>query len=194
MFDKPVPSERTEMELPTASVPLDARIDKPELADHAMYDYHRAAQLAADSADSYARHLRDFGESVNLSTFSSHLDHMKMIRQLAEGDYNYLAAIRAKPADRKPFVEAARNAYRQAAVGAERVELKYFVDDGLLNLLHLKKTDILGMSDAQVRQAMTAVREAVARNLGGQINAEDRQEYEGYVQRAEARLAQLQKA
>jgi hypothetical protein len=194
MFDKPVPSERTDMELPTASVPLDAKIDKPELADRAEYDYRRAAQLAADSVDSYARHLRDFGESVNLSTFSSHLDHMKMIRQLAEGDYNYLAAMRAKPADRKPFVEAARNAYQQAAVGAERVELKYFVDDGLLGVLHLRKTDIPGMTDAQIRQAMGAVRTAVAKNLGGQINAEDRQEYEGYVQRAEERLAQLQKA
>jgi tetratricopeptide (TPR) repeat protein len=193
MFDKPIPAERTDMELPTAPVALGETIAKPELVDEAIYDYRRAAQLASDSIDAYARHLRNYGESINLSTFSSHLDHVTAIRHLAEGDANYLAAMRAKGNERASLVQAARSAYEKAVIAAERVELKYFVDDGMLAAVHLRKTDVPGMSDAQIRQGMAMVRDAYAKQLGGQINAEDRQEYEGYVQRAEARLAQLAK-
>lgn len=194
MFGKPVPAERVDMEAPTQAIPVNEPIAKPELTDQALYDYRRSSQLASDASDAYARHLRNFGESVNLSTFSSHLDHMQVVKNLADGDYNYLAAMRAKPADRAPLLQAAQHAYQEAAIAAERVELKYFVDDGLLSVLHLKKTDFATMSPAQIRQAAAAVRDAYSRRLGGEINAEDRDEYEGYVQRAEARLAQIAKA
>lgn len=194
MFGKPVPSERTDMEAPTASVPVTQTIGKPEMADEAIYNYRRAAELAGDSIDAYKRHLREYGESINLSTFSSHLDHMQAIRLLVTGDANYLAAMRAKPADRGPLLQAAREAYQQAVIANELVELKYFVDDGLLNALHVKKTDVPGMSPQQIRQTMAAVRDAVGRGMGGEVNSEDRQEYEGYVRRAEARLAELAKS
>lgn len=194
MFGKPIPTERQDMEMPTASVGLAQPMVKPELADEAIYDYRRSAELAGDSIEAYKRHLRNYGEAVNMSTFSSHLDHMQAIQHLVTGDANYLAAMRAKPADRAALEQAAKQAYQQAIIATEQVELKYFVDDGLLDVLHVKKTDVASMTPAQIRQTMAAVRAGYAKGLGGQVNAEDRQEYEGYVARAEARLAELAKS
>ncbi|HZZ41337.1 MAG TPA: hypothetical protein VFE58_00230 [Tepidisphaeraceae bacterium] len=191
LFKKPIPSERNDMEAPTASIPTTTTLSDSPVVDHAIYDYRRSNQIAIDSIEAYRRHLRDYGESVNFSTFSSHLDHMQIIKNLSLGDADYLTALRSSPADRAPLLASARTAYQQAISAAEIVELKYFVDDGLLAAIHVKKTDVLNMNPAQIHQTMSAVRDGYARHLGGQINEEDRQEYEAYITRAATRLAEL---
>lgn len=184
MFGDPIPAERTDMELPTANIPLDKSVDKSDLLEQAIYDYRRASELAGYSIESYDRHLRDYGESVNFSTFSSHMDHMQIIKSLSSGDANYLAAMRATGPDRAKFIADARQDYQTAITAAERVELKYFVDDGLLAAVHLHKADFATMPPAELHQSMLIVRNGIARNLGGQVNMDDRQEYENYIQRA----------
>jgi hypothetical protein len=195
MFGKPIPAERVDMDLPTAGVGLDQKPTANAGAiGEAISHYRRSAQMGQESIVAYERHLRDFAESANFSTFASHLDHMKAIATLARADANYLAAMRATGAERAKFVEAARQDYQQAIVESEAVQLRYFVDDGVLESIRLQKANLSGMSPAQIHQAMQAVREIVARNAGGQIGMEDRQEYENYIQRATRRLAQLPKA
>ena len=60
---------------------------------------------------------------------------------------------------------------------SEMVELKYFVDDGVLAAVHIRKADVPNMSPAQIRQSMATVRTAIAQNppvdaLGGAHHSE----------------------
>jgi hypothetical protein len=195
-FGKAVPAERLAMEQPTAALPVDAKPEKPTLMGDVELYYRRANQVSREAIDAYLRHLREYGSSQNLSTFSSHVDHLRTLEGLSGGDYAYVRAMRAAPgAGRDALVQEAREAYARAATAAQRTIMLYYTDADLLKYAHVEHSAIERMPAEQVNAAYGLVQQGIGRGIAGRDpgHAEDRSEYEAYLTRAATRLGQLSK-
>ena len=198
LFNKPVPEERIDMEAPTAGVKLDqAPTDQmtPDAAaatlKEAMFSYALAARLARDARGEYEEHLQRF--DTNRFTYISHLDHLAAIEELIGGDHDYLAAMRATGDERAALIKSAAEHYRASIPLNQRMILRYYTDDSIAAGTGYNKNDLAKIPTDQYSGLLQRAKALIiARGAPYDAYAEDREEYEQYIERAEARLKNLQ--
>jgi hypothetical protein len=199
LFNKAVPEERIDMELPTAEVKLDQPPSdalSPEQADaafkEALYDYALAARLAQDGRVAYEDHLTRFAD--NRMTYTSHLEHLKAVQELILGDHDYLAAMRATGDERAALIKSAAEHYRASIPLNQQMILKYYTDQSIADAIGYNRDDVNTIPHDQYAELLRKAKVILANPQVTQYdnNREDRTEYENYVKRAEDRLKNLQ--
>jgi hypothetical protein len=187
-FGQDILEPRAQLELLT--IPL-RPADQPLQADNLpelVFSYQRAAELAEAAIREYERHLASSEFSINISTYQSHMDHLRAVRAIALADKAYVQGLMASPgAERQKHFEEAAGLYRDAIAQNELTQLRYFTDGALLKEFNADRETLRDMTAEQRHALMQQVRAAFA---GGamDINREDRIEYERYVTRAQSRL------
>lgn len=195
-FDKPIPSERLNMEMATASLPLNATTNEPELIDQAFYSYQLAPRLCRSAIAEFRRHLLSY--STNFWTYMSHIDDLQGIADLVQADHDYLAALRTTGEERIKLIQSAQQHYAAAATDYRRIILKYYVDQPILDRILPKgitKETVDLIPIGQLDSLLHAVQQILmTRPAGTDPHTEDVAEYLAYIDRANLRLAQLKTA
>ncbi|MDQ3441089.1 MAG: hypothetical protein M3478_12150 [Planctomycetota bacterium] len=193
-FGKEVPTERFDMEMPTADVGL-ATTPAASAVREGLYSYDLAAKLAANAIKDYERHL--LKHAINRSTYEFHLAHIKLLEALAAGDRDYLAAQLATGPERDRFAASAAEHYRKSLQAAEYMLVRYHIDDQFVPVLFPPGTSRLNMPPDKVppqiyRQILMRNQQLLAQ-APNDMHAEDRVEYERYADRSMMRLQQIEK-
>ena len=190
------PTERLEMERPTAAVPPDPQrvVDRPA-AERAVYAYEQAARVAEDARREYARHMADPLYLDRAGTYRSHVDTVKAIVALALADRHYLLAATLPAADpkREALLTDAAKQYQEAIGVYQLLVLKYYVTDEMAARTYgdnVNRINIEQQPRAVQDQVMQRVRQALA-SSPPTGHEEDVAEYETYIARATTRLGQL---
>jgi hypothetical protein len=191
---QPVPREEAQLERPTAAIPL-AAIARTPLLDEVVHRYRKAYQVAVAAVEEYRYHLKSFPEDL---TYFSHLEGSEAQSKLMMGDALFLEAMIA-PTDleRRRLAGEAADWYRQAADLYSRHIFKYFMGDEDAPSVLPPRVQRHQVSDKQLfpealvplAMAKLRARHAAANNQLG--NSEDFLEIDGYVQRANARIATI---
>jgi hypothetical protein len=191
-FGKEVPTERAEMELPTADVAL-ATAPAPAAIREALYSYKTAAALLEGAQREYERHL--VRHAVNRSTYEFHLEHVKNILHLARADHDFLAAQLATGAERDRLVASAADEYRKAQRQAEFMIIRYHIDDQFVPMLFPPNTSRLTADKVppEMYGRIIAGNRELVRQAGFDQHEEDRGEYERYAVRAARRSMHLER-
>ncbi|MCC7349946.1 MAG: hypothetical protein IT446_05195 [Phycisphaerales bacterium] len=192
-FDKNIPAERLDMEMATASLPLNATTDQPELIDAALYSYQLIPRLCHDSIAEFRRHLLSY--STNFWTYMSHIDELQAIADLTQADHDYLAALRATGKEREQLLQSAGHSYAAAVAGYRRIILKYYVDQPILDQIlpnDITKETVDKIPAGQLQSLLYQVQRILqARPPGINPHTEDVAEYHSYIDRGNLRLAQI---
>lgn len=202
LFNKPVPNDQTDenarldMELPTASTPVTARMNPSVDIKHLLYSYALAARLAGDAVVAYRQHLKNPNFNVaNLFTYQSHVDHCIGMVQICTADENYIKAMLAHGSERKHLLVEARKEYQQAIRDFRIVMFKWYTADNVLEKLDAKKSNIQNLSNEKLGAMSDELHHMMATHAAGaDMNQEDRDEYEHYIARSQARLTQINAA
>jgi hypothetical protein len=191
-FNLSIPEERSDMELPTANIALDAPFTDKADIDAAIFSYNFSARIGADALKEYDRHLKNYG--TNALTYQSHMDGIRAQDELVQGDRDYLKAMEAPAGpQRQAMLESAGGHYRESIRLNQLVILKYYVDEGLAAEIFPK-----GVSRATIQTVPAdqygplIARAKTILKQRGHPNDEDRAEYERYITRAQARLKRIQ--
>jgi hypothetical protein len=194
-FGKEISTERFDLELPTADIGL-ATTPAASAVREALYSYDLASKLATNAIKDYERHL--LKHAVNRSTYEFHLEHIKLLVDLAAGDRDYLAAQLATGAERQRLAASAAEHYRKSLQQSEYMLVRYHIDDQFVPVLFPPGTSRLDMPPDKVPPKM--YREILMRNremlrqAPYDMHEEDRREYERYADRSMMRLEQIEKA
>ena len=193
-FGKEVPTERFDMELPTAEMSL-TNTPAANAVREALYDYDLSSRLASDAIKEYERHL--LKHAINRSTYEFHLEHIKLIVDLAAGDRDYLAAQLATGPERERLAKSAAEHYRKSLQQSEFMLVRYHLDDQFVPMLFPPGTSRLNMPPDKVppsmyRQILLRNRQLLAQ-APYDMHQEDRVEYERYADRSMMRLEQIEK-
>jgi hypothetical protein len=192
-----IPSERLDMELPTAGLKLDAPIPRRAPLDEAIYSYRRSAELVLDAITEYERHLAN--DKTNLSTYESHMDGLRAQRALTLGDHHYLRAMDAlNPSDqqRAEQIQLARQNYRDAVRLNQLMVLRYFITEDIAQRLFppgVTRANIAqkNLSSEQIEQLWNGVAAVVGSNPNTFQHGDEWIEFSRYVDRAKTRLGNL---
>lgn len=195
-FDRPVPDERLDMELPTADLSAGSTLARSQDIDDAIFSYTTAYRIAMDAIPEYESHLKSY--TINLSTYQSHIAHLRGVILLNRADELYLRGVIEMDVVKKhELLSQAAVQYAQSIRQFERVILRYFTADQILAAIsshQVTKLDIEGLGDQQLDHLMLLRDQFVKQTLKGQDpNGEDAQEYMTYITRAAHRLAQIDK-
>jgi len=206
------PYERRAMEAVTASVPPgagfpDASRQTQDRIREALFSYGRAVLVGDDAVAEYTRHLANPEWALTADTYYRDRDHVRAMIALAAADREYLQAMAAASAgaareEVAGHLAAAASHYEQAINRNYLVILKYFTDADLAAEIYPRITqERLGRSfqRSNIQEADPAiypVLRAAIREAFRQANRIDEaqydiEEYEGYIERARARLGQL---
>ena len=190
-FNLAVPEERGDMELATANIAPDTPFTAKGDIDAAIHSYDVGARVGTDALKEYDRHLKSYG--TNALTYQSHMDSIRAQSELLEADRDYLKAMQAPAGPKRgELLKAAAQHYRESIRLNQLVILKYYIDETLAAAILPQ-----GVSRATVQTLpperygpliSTAMRML---NERGVPPDEDRQEYERYIARAEARLKRV---
>jgi len=195
-FDKPIPPARLDMELSTASLPLNTNTGESKLIDAALYSYQLTPRLCQDAIAEFRRHLLTY--SVNYWTYMSHIDDLQGVADLTQADHDYLAAMRATSADRQKLIQSAQEHYNKTLADYRRIILKYYVDQPILDQVlaqGLSKETIDTIPANHLESLLARVQQILqTRPPGVDPHTEDIAEYLTYIDRANLRLAQLNAA
>jgi hypothetical protein len=194
-FGKEISTERFDLELPTADIGL-ATTPAAAAVREALYSYDVASKLASNAIKDYERHL--LKHAINRSTYEFHLEHIKLLVDLAAGDRDYLAAQLATGEERQRLAASAAEHYRKSLQQSEYMLVRYHIDDQHVPVLFPPGTSRLNMPPDKVppqmyRQILLRNRELL-RQAPYDMHEEDRQEYERYADRSMMRLEQIEKA
>ena len=185
--------ERGQLEMPTANVTPAAPVSDKSVLPSAIYAYDLAARLSRDAYADYARHVREFPQ--NYQTYQSHMDSMQAQEPLLAADRDYLKAMLAGPGDpqQKQLLDAAAKNYRDAVRRNIGIIFRYYVPDPIAQQVlppNVTRADLINRKDLTDAQFVQAYVNAM--NLIQQVefdpDAEDRGEYQRYVDRAMLRL------
>src|SRR4051812_32319749 len=96
----------------------------------------------------------------------------------------------AEPAARKALLVQAAENYRQSIVGHQLLVLKYYTEDAILRVAagDVKKDQLAMLAPQRIEQIVAAASTELKKRPEMDGYAEDRGEYEGYINRATARL------
>lgn len=189
----PIPSERLDMELPTADLKLDDRIAHRPQLDEAIFSYARSAQLVDAALEEYQRHLQNF--QTNITNYLSHIDELQIQKQLVLGDHDFLVAM-IDPGQREQLARSAADHYRQAIHRAQIMSLQHFVPDDVAQRYYpqgLTRAQIptANLSPSQLSDLYESVCQARKAMGPMYMHAEEFDEYFKYIRRAQARLKNL---
>ncbi|HYO09454.1 MAG TPA: hypothetical protein VER17_10820 [Tepidisphaeraceae bacterium] len=192
-FNVAAPTERTDMELPTAGIAVDAPPTEQSVLPQAIDSLDLGARVALHAVEEYQRHLRGF--TLNLATYQSHIDSMHAMEAMMRADADYLRAMLAQaPADRQKLLDSAANHYRDTIAKNLLVILRYYTNEDLARAVlpqGMTRNDIDKLSLEQRMAAYLQLRRASNPQIDG--DAEDRGEYERYLERAQLRLQRMGK-
>jgi hypothetical protein len=185
-----VPDDRKEMEQPTANFAPDTPLTDASVLPEAIDSYDLAARVAKDSVGEFERHLRTY--PGNLQNYQSMMDALLAQEELYKGDADYLRAMKAGAGEgRKALLASAAKHYREAVTRNLYVVLRWYVaDDVLARLLPagVKRADIAAKVPAEQYPAIYQSAMNMIKLLQFDSDAEDRSEYQRYIERAQARL------
>ena len=193
-FNLELPEELREREIPTANIAPDTPFTSRGVLEEAIYSYGMSARLAGDSIVESERHLRHFGE--NLSTLQSTMDSLRAQRELMLGDRDYLKAMLSTGEERRQHLQSAAEHYRQSRALNYLVILRYYMNDALAPQVlpeGMTRHELRRIPPQQYPAMYQKMRELLAREPIDP-DAEDRSDYERYVQRAETRLKRIEEA
>jgi hypothetical protein len=183
--------ERGQLEMPTAAEAVTAPISDKSVLNEAIYDYDLAARLSRDAYDDYARHVREYAQ--NYQTYQSHMDSMRAQEPLLLADRDYLKAMAAgEGAQRKALLESAAKNYRAAVKANIGIVFRYYVPDPIAQQVlppGVSRADV-DRKELTEEQMLGAYVNAMNLIAHGQYDpdAEDRGEYQRYIDRAMVRL------
>jgi hypothetical protein len=189
----PATVDRIELELPTAAVPLTQKPAEPSKLPETIFNYEKSASVATAAVAEYNNHLKLYPS--NLFTYVSHIDGLNALHHYSLADAAYLHAMTSTGAERTKWIATAKTEYPAAIVGYERILLKYYTDDNLLEkfLPHVTKEQIDDVPPATLEKATIQIQIAINR---GTVDShyDDRDEYTTYFRRANTRLQSLDEA
>lgn len=206
-LDKPLPTERIDQEMPTADVPVDAKIIDPSVVPELLYSYDMAIRVAGDSIVEFERHLRNPQYATKRAMYAPHIDHLTGMGALVSGDRDYVKAMQSSGDERAKLLSSAALHYRNAIRVFGLTAIRYYTGDAVASVVlppGVTRADIgtgpVGSRTAvtfeDVLRILSAIDVEVDR-LGGPLyddNNEDRHEYHTYVDRAVERLRQIKQA
>jgi hypothetical protein len=206
-FGEKLSYERMDLELPTASKPVDGGFKDATDVPQMIYCYNLMVRLIDDSVKEYHRHLNNPEYAGKVSTYASHLDQLQGMRGMAIGDRDYLKAMQAPKGSpqRAELLASSASGYRDSIRDFGLTCIRYFTADTLAAAVMPPGVN-RGNIDTGAMGSKTAVTwEDVLRMMNGMHkimeapgaideNSEDRKEYETYVSRATQRLEQIQQA
>jgi len=181
--------DKLALETPSITLPTD-REPNQKLIDEALDAYALIPRLADDSIAEYESHLKLY--TGNWQTYESHVDTLIAMREMAIGDHDFLAAQFKIGEDRSKLLTSAADHYKKAANQNYRILLRYYADDQMATRHYpngMNRTQTKELSSDQLRSVYGAIRAEVM-NSGMDQYAEDRAEYETFINRAEQRIAQ----
>ena len=179
------------MEMPTASIAVDAPISDPSQLPEAIYCYDRGARLCGDAIKEYERHLKTY--TANMGNYQSHMADLRARDPLLRGDRDYLKAMMAHGAERQALLKQAAEEYRQSIHGNIYIVLRYYVSDviGKATLPPgVTRDNLEKLPDDKYLSTYAASLELIHEQRYDP-DADDRGEYENYINRALARLKQI---
>ena len=190
-----VPTERLDMEMPTASLALDRTIADDKY-DAAVYSYEMVQRLVDDARAEYQRHLNNPAYFDKTALYESHLQAIDAMKQLSAADVAYLRAMRTlDPAERQRVLTQAADAYRAAIGTYQLIVMRHYIDDEVAKELfggtRLDSYDLPAERRNQAYQALRKRDETISALEPAKRDTywEDRMEYDTHIRRAEARLA-----
>ena len=191
-----VPTERRDMEMPTANIAPDVPITDEAAIRDAIFSYDLGARLSRDAIPEYERHLRSY--TMNLTTYQSHMEGLRAQEPLMEGDRDYLKAILAKndPGARSALLKSAAQHYKDSVSLNLAVILHYYLPDQLAPHVlpaGITRADIAKLTPEQRLEAYQRLLDAL-KSYQFDPDAEDRSDYQRYVDRAQTRIARIEQA
>ncbi len=189
----PAGDERGPLELPTADLAPDTPFSDRAAIEQAIFSYDLAARVSGDAIKEYERHLRNY--TTNFTTYQSHLDSMRSQRPLLEADRDYLKAMLAPAGEaRQKLLAAAAKEYRDAAGLNLDIIMHYYMSDDIATRLLPKgvtrsETGKLSIED---KLKIFFTMKAIIAQRGFDADAEDRGEYERYIQRCDERVKRIE--
>jgi hypothetical protein len=192
-FGKPTAGERPALQAPTASIKLtDAPEHKPPI-EEAIFEYGRAATISQHSIAEYERHLKN--DSVNITTYLSHIDEARAMGFLCGGNRDYLSALN-DPARRIELAKSAADLYRAALRQYRIIVLTYYTNDELAQKVYpkdLTRATVAqkNLSDEQLGELIQKVRAALPSDLTTYENGDELREMLSYIDRIQQRLPNL---
>ncbi|HEV7300534.1 MAG TPA: hypothetical protein VGN72_14305 [Tepidisphaeraceae bacterium] len=189
-YGLPVPTERIEMEAPSIVLPANATPDAARIAE-ALDAYAVSARVAGDSITEYEDHLRLY--PTGETTYESHIDGLIALREMSLADEAYLAAQSKTGQEKADLLAVAATHYRNAADQNYRILLRYYADDQMT-----AKHYPAGLTRERTKEIPAPELRRVYQQIMNEVKsapfdpyAEDRAEYEAYINRAEQRLQSI---
>jgi hypothetical protein len=195
LFKLPIPELRVDMDVPTAKLLFDFDPAATEARAEAIASYDLAARLAKTAIDGYVAHVQKYPN--NQTVYLSHIDHVRGLLPMAEGDRDYLQAANATGAERMNLLDAAKAEYAQATLRVGYMILRYYIPSQMASKVYPKGVarDNIDRVDPRLYPLLVDRFNALYpafRAAGNQDEyEEDRGEYEAYRQRCEKRYEVL---
>jgi hypothetical protein len=187
----PEGTEARDREPVTANIAVDAPLTDPAALPMAIDCYALGARLSAEAIAEYERHLRAYPD--RFGPYQSHIDSMLGLSPLLAGDRDYLKAMLASGDERKALLAAAARNYRESVKYNLAVIFRYYLTDEIAKAVFpegVTRLDLSKLPDEQYLPVYAKAMQLVARQQYD-AEAEDRGEYQRYVERAQARLKQI---
>jgi hypothetical protein len=198
LFDFKAPTEDSKAEPVTANLPLDAPVPLTPLLDQIIYRYERSAEAAQAAVDEYNLHLAAGNYPGDFTKYASHVESSVAHRQLMLGDALYLRAMKT-PAERTDLAKQAAEHYQAAANLYTRHILRFYLSDEQVPqvLQFVSRVDAdnpLRLPDDKLPTTLFRLKALHAASGFQLTNSEDFVEINAYVERAYARLIQINDA
>lgn len=201
----PTMVEPAALQLPTAGVPLNASVHESWALESAIFNYDRVPLLVQASVAEYQEHLLKY--RTNEFIYRGHMEHLRAIATLAQGDRDFLRALRAEPSERPNLLASSARFYRDAIEQNQLIILRHYVADEILAAAlprGYSLEDAKGIGPRQMPAQLYGPVLDRAREITQDLfrrgalaydqHEEDRQEYEHYIERAQIRLRTIQTA
>jgi len=166
----------------------------PRAFQAAIDNYNLAIMLGPEMGREFKRHLSKPEYAMRIQLYASHLDDAVEYEAMSRADRDYLL-LRSAAASQAPQLRAADVAeYQKAMIQCERIILTYYLEDEIIRATfppHERKESVPRFSDQLVSQIFNAAMPLV-NSIPQPQNNEDRSPYLREINRAMARLRQLQ--
>jgi hypothetical protein len=190
----PTATERINLEMPVANVPLTQKPVDPAKLDEAAYGYDKSAQIAVAARAEYQRHLALYGS--NLGVYQSHLDGLVATEHFSLADAAYLHAMTATGDARAKYIETAKQEYAVAIYWYELIAMKYYTDDQIIaaTLPGADREKLENVPPQDLQKASIQIQTAIDKGILQESHVGDRVEFFTYIQRCATRIDLLNAA
>jgi hypothetical protein len=190
-FNTAIPEERRDMEMPTAKLAVDAPFSDRTTIEQAIFSYNLGARLNRDALGEYHRHLKNF--AMNLTTYQSHMEEVQANASMMEGDRDFLKAALVSGKERIDLLASAGTHYHDCIHRNQFIIFSFYIDDELAAKAfppNIRRTNIQEMPAAEYDKVMERI-QVLGKQREYDPGADDRGEFERYIDRAAARLRHI---